>query len=53
MQTKPTIEPTGSPVPGVLPEPLRVHRDTLAAHERLTATPTARGTAIVAKWHAT
>ena len=43
MQTKPTIEPTGSPVPGVIPEPVRVHRDTVAAHERLAATPTASG----------
>ena len=40
MQTKPTIEPTGSPVPRVIPEPLRVHHDTVAAHERLTATMT-------------
>ena len=44
MQTKPTIEPTGSPVPEVIPEPLRVHQDTVAAHERLAATPTASGT---------
>jgi hypothetical protein len=44
MQTKPTIEPTGSPVPGVIPEPVRVHHDTVAAPERLTATPTASGT---------
>ena len=44
MQTKPTIEPTGSPAPGVIPEPVRVHRDTVAAHERLAATPTASGT---------
>jgi hypothetical protein len=40
MQTKPTIEPTGSPVPGVIAEPLRVDHDTVAAHERLTATMT-------------
>jgi hypothetical protein len=44
MQTQPTIEPPGSPVPGVIPEPVRVHHDTVAAHERLAATPTARGT---------
>ena len=44
MQTQPTIEPTGSPVPAVIPEPVRVHRDTVAAHERLAATPTASGT---------
>jgi hypothetical protein len=48
MQTQPTIEPTGSPVPGVIPEPVRVHHDTVAAHERLTATPTASGTTMPA-----
>jgi hypothetical protein len=30
MQTK----PTGSPVPGVIPEPVRVHDDTPAANKR-------------------
>jgi hypothetical protein len=44
MQTKPTVEPTGSPVPGVIPAPVRVHHDTLVADESLTATPTASGT---------
>jgi hypothetical protein len=44
MQTKPTIEPTGSPVPGIIPGPVRVHRDTVAAQESLAATPTASGT---------
>jgi hypothetical protein len=29
MQTK----PTGSPVPGVIPEPMRVHHDTAGANE--------------------
>jgi hypothetical protein len=48
MQTQPTIEPTGSPVPGVIPGPLRVHRDTVAAHQRLTATSTANGTTMPA-----
>jgi hypothetical protein len=38
MQTRPTIEPTGSPVPGVLPEPLRVHHDTVAADEHPSGT---------------
>lgn len=38
MPTKPTIERTGSPVPGVIPEPVRVH------DQRLTATPTTSGT---------
>jgi hypothetical protein len=36
MQTTPTIEPTGSPVPGLIPEPLRVHHDTVAADEHPT-----------------
>ena len=36
MQTTPTIEPTGSPVPGVIPEPWRVHHDTVAADEHPT-----------------
>jgi hypothetical protein len=40
MQTKPTIEPTRSPVPGVIPEPVRVHGDTVAARQRHTATGT-------------
>jgi hypothetical protein len=33
MQTTPTIEPTGLPVPGVIAEPLRVHDDTVVADE--------------------
>jgi hypothetical protein len=28
MQPNSTIEPPGSPVPGIVPEPVRVHRDT-------------------------
>jgi hypothetical protein len=44
MQTQPTIEPTGSPVPGVIPEPVRVHQDTVAAHTHPTAPSTASGT---------
>jgi hypothetical protein len=50
MQTQPTIEPTGSPVPGVIPEPVRVHHDTVAAPERLIATPTASGTTKLASF---
>jgi hypothetical protein len=38
MQTKPMIEPAGSPVPGVIPEPWRVEHDA-AGHERPPATP--------------
>jgi hypothetical protein len=30
MQTK----PTGSPVPGIIPEPIRVHRDAAAVDEQ-------------------
>ena len=37
MQTRPTIEPTASPVPGVIPEPLRVHHDTIADAKLLSA----------------
>ena len=36
MQTQPTIEPTGPPVPGIIPEPWRVHHDTVAADEHPT-----------------
>jgi hypothetical protein len=38
MQTRPTIEPTGSPVPGIIPQPLRVDHDTVAADEHPSAT---------------
>jgi hypothetical protein len=48
MQTKLTIEPTGSPVPGVMSEPLRVHHAKVAAPELLTATSTASGTVVPA-----
>ena len=39
MQANSTIEPPGSPVPGIVPEPVRVHRDaeatpTTARHRR-------------------
>ena len=30
MQTMPTSEPTGSPVPGVIPEPIRLRDDPAA-----------------------
>jgi hypothetical protein len=43
MQTKPMIEPAGSPVPGVVPEPWRVHHDPAAGSERPTATSTTSG----------
>jgi hypothetical protein len=34
MATKPTVEPTESPVPGVIPEPIRVHDDRAPAMAR-------------------
>jgi hypothetical protein len=39
MQPNSTIEPPGSPVPGIVPEPVRVHHDagatpTAARHQR-------------------
>jgi hypothetical protein len=34
MQTKPIGEPTGSPVPGVIPEPIGLHREAAPANER-------------------
>jgi hypothetical protein len=40
MQTAPTFEPTTSSVPGVIPEPARVHADATAARQRPPATPT-------------
>jgi hypothetical protein len=40
MQTKATIESVGSPVPGVIPEPVRVQEDATAPDHRRTATAT-------------
>ena len=34
MATKPTLEPGESPVPGVIPEPTHVHRDSAPAEAR-------------------
>jgi hypothetical protein len=42
MQTKATIEPARSPVPGVIPEPVRVHHDGAAPDPAHTARRTAR-----------
>jgi hypothetical protein len=36
MATKPTLEPTESPVPGVIPEPSRVQDDSAPAKARAT-----------------
>ena len=33
METKATMEPSGSPVPGVIPEPTRVQHEGAPAHE--------------------
>ena len=33
METKPEMETSESPVPGVIPQPIRVHHDSAAAHE--------------------
>jgi hypothetical protein len=39
METKPTRQPGGSPVPGVIPEPIRVHHDSAPAQESRLAAP--------------
>ena len=44
MQTQPTPRPARSPIPGVLPEPVTVHDDTVPAHRRVTVAPATRGT---------
>jgi hypothetical protein len=33
MQTTPTGQPSGSPVPAIIPEPIRLFRDAVAANE--------------------
>jgi hypothetical protein len=48
METKPRLEPTGSPVPGVIPEPVRVHHDPAARRERLHARSPTSGTTVPA-----
>jgi hypothetical protein len=44
MQMKSRAELAGSPVPGVIPEPVRVRHDTVVSEELLTAEPRASGT---------
>lgn len=39
MATKPTLEPSESPVLGVMPEPTRVHDDSAPAKPRATTEP--------------
>jgi hypothetical protein len=48
MQTKPMIEPAGSPVPGVIPEPRRVHHAPAAGSERPPTTSPTSGTTMPA-----
>jgi hypothetical protein len=43
MQTKPTSEPTGSPVPGVVPEPIQLRDDAIT--HRTTPSPRRRNPA--------
>ncbi len=43
MQTQPTTKPSRSPIPGVIPEPVTVHDDTVPAHRRVTVAPETRG----------
>jgi hypothetical protein len=42
MGNKPVIQPAGSPVPGVIPEPWRVEHDTGEARQRPPAAVTTR-----------
>jgi hypothetical protein len=44
MQTQPTTKTARSPIPGVIPEPVTVHYDAVAAHRRVPVAPTTRGT---------
>jgi len=44
MQTQSTIRPARSPIPGIIPEPVTVHDDTVPAHRRVTVAPATRGT---------
>jgi hypothetical protein len=39
MATKSALEPSESPVPGLIPEPIRVHDDSAAAKPRATTEP--------------
>jgi len=39
MQTQPTTSPARSPIPGVIPEPVTVHDDTVAPTKRGTTRP--------------
>jgi len=52
MQIQPTTEPARSPIPGVIPEPVTVHDDVVAAHRRATVAPTMRGTTRPTRHHA-
>jgi hypothetical protein len=45
METKPEMEPSRSSVPGVIPEPIRVHHDSGPSHEGRGAAPKPSATA--------
>jgi len=51
MQTQPTTKPARSPIPGVIPEPVTVHDDTVPAHRHLTMAPAMRGTTRPSRHH--
>jgi hypothetical protein len=50
MQMKSRAGPTGSPVPGVSPEPVRVRHDTVVSEELRTAGPRASGMTRPPSW---
>jgi hypothetical protein len=50
MQMKSRAGPTGSPVPGVSPEPVRVRHDTVVSEELRTAGPRASGLTRPPSW---
>jgi hypothetical protein len=52
MQTQPTTKPARSPIPGVIPEPVTVHDDAVAAHRRVTVAPAMHGTTRPSRHHA-
>jgi hypothetical protein len=41
MENEHKIEPSGSPAPGIIPEPVRVHEDAIEADQAFEATPQA------------
>jgi hypothetical protein len=45
MAAKPALEPSDSPVPGVIPEPIRVHEDSARVTTEAVPSPQRRGLA--------